>query len=157
MPDVRRPASFQQILDEHEEISGLVSDLRGFLEEGRPDVGTEGYHRWAAELSGSLVKLHDQLFRHFRYEASVGLLDKLEERHPGASREISVLRSDHDEILSGVRELMTDTLRYSEGAEIDDPHLRARLTGVLDQLGEHESTETDLVQRLEYTDLGTGD
>jgi iron-sulfur cluster repair protein YtfE (RIC family) len=157
MPQVKRPASFQQVLDEHDEIRGLISDLRGFLEDNRPRIGEEGCHRWATKLSGTLVELHDQLFRHFRYEASVGLLDKLEEEHPGASRQIATLRTDHDEILTGVRDLMTDTLRYSEGSEIEDPHLRVRLTGILDRLGEHEKTETDLVQRLEYMDLGTGD
>jgi hypothetical protein len=157
MPQVKRPASFQQVLDEHDEICGLVSELRAFLEEDRPEIGAEGCHRWATKLSGTLVTLHDQLFRHFRHEASVGLLDKLEEEHPGASRQITALRTDHDEILTGVRNLMTDTLRYSEGAEIDDPRLRTRLTGLLDRLGEHEQAETDLVQRLEYMDLGTGD
>ena len=157
MPEVKGHASFEQVLDEHDEIRGLISDLRGFLQQDRPEIGVEGCHRWATKLSGSLVKLHDHLFRHFRHESSVGLFDRLEEEHPGASRQISALRCDHDEILSGVRNLMTDTLRYSEGAEVDDPRLRVRLTTLLDRLGEHEQTETELVQRLEYLDLGTGD
>ena len=46
---------------------------------------------------------------------------------------------------------------YSEGSPAEDPHLRQRVTAVLDRLGAHEVAETDLMQRVEYRDLGTGD
>jgi hypothetical protein len=39
----------------------------------------------------------------------------------------------------------------------DDPHLRQRVTAVLDRLGDHEMAETELMLTVEYRDLGTGD
>ncbi len=157
MPAVKNDVSLEQVLQEHKEIRSHLANLREFLEKDRPEIGEEGSHRWAAKLSASLVSLHDQLFRHFRYEDRIGFFDKLEQRHPRSARQVASLRVDHDELLAGVRDIMNDTLRYSEGSKVEDPRLRVRLTTLLDRLGTHEEIETDLLQRMEYRDLGAGD
>ena len=61
MADVRSSPGIQQVHDEHDEIRDHIQSIREFLERDRPEIGGEGYHHWAADLSGSLVKLHEQL------------------------------------------------------------------------------------------------
>lgn len=149
--------SFEQVLAEHEELRTWLVQLRDFLNESRPAIRTPGYHTWAADLSRKLADLHDKVFRHFRTEEREGLLTELAIRFPNQSRKIDRLQNEHAEILSGIRELMSSTLSYSEGSEPDDPRLRRRLGDVLDQLANHERAETELMTQVEYLDLGTGD
>ena len=146
-----------QVMEEHRELNALVSNLRDFLDRPRPKIGDQGSHRWAAELSGHLVKLHDRLFRHFRYEEQGGMVEDLLERHPRASDRIESVMGEHPEMLDCCRTLLTDCLAYSEGTRPEDPALRRRLLALLDQLHEHERQETDLIQRLEYRDTGAMD
>lgn len=148
--------SFEQILEDHEQLREMNADLRAFLDEERPEIGERGFHSWAAELSQRLVLLHDKIFRHFRAEDQEGLMDDLALRHPRAAACIDMLNNEHDEILVNLRNLMSATLRYSEGKSPRDPRLRKRMLALLDQLSEHERTETDLILNVEYNDLGGG-
>lgn len=157
MPEVKQAQWIDQVRAEHRKLGELVDELRGFVEQSRPDPGEKGSHTWASELSSKLVRLHDELFRHFRFEEQGGMVEDLTVAHPRAAPEVDLVLQDHKEILSELRRLMTSTLAYSEGLEPEDPALRRRVTALLDHLHEHERVETDLIQRLEYRDTGAAD
>ena len=127
------------------------------VESDGPEVGEEGHHRWAATVSRHLVNLHDKLVLHFRHEENEGFFEAIVERAPSFSKRVDILVGEHGEMLGEIRELMGYTLRYSEGREPEDPQLRRRITGLLDTLSRHEVDETELMQRIEYRDIGVGD
>jgi len=148
---------FEQVRREHEEFKTMIAVIREFTEQPRPGLGDPQGHAWAVDLSKLLVSLHDKLVSHFHHEEQGGLFESLADREPGSIRQVELLKGEHGEILGEVRELMSGALKYSEGAPGDDPHLRQRVTAVLDRLGAHEIAETELMQTVEYRDLGTGD
>jgi hypothetical protein len=85
------------------------------------------------------------------------MAEELTLAHPSASDRIANVLGEHPEILSAARQITGDLLHYSEGEDPSDPHLRRRIIELLDHLAEHERNETDLIQRLEYRELGDGD
>ena len=155
MPDQAARYTLKEALDEHQELRGIVAALEMFLELPRPEIGQKGYHTWASDLSGRLMGLHDKLFRHFRSEEEGGLLEELSSMNPRASGRIDALEGQHGEILEGIRTVMSASMRYSEGKEPADPRLRLRVKKVLELASEHERVETELIQELLYSDLGT--
>jgi hypothetical protein len=148
---------FEQVRREHEDFKTMIAGIREFVEQPRPAADDPKGHLWAVDLSRRLVSLHDKLVGHFHHEEQGGLFETLATREPGSIRRIELLKGEHGEILGQVRELMVEALKYSEGAPGDDPHLRRRVSSVLDRLGAHEIAETELMQTVEYRDLGTGD
>lgn len=144
----------QQVLEEHRELSRKIFELRRFLEPARPEVGSQGAHSWAAELAGRLVALHDELFRHFRFEDEGGMAEDISTSHPRATAKIEVLVNEHPLFLRETRLLMEETLTYSEGRTPDVPALRHSVKALLDRLQLHEQEENHLIQSLEYRDLG---
>ena len=146
-----------EVLEEHKRLRVMVAELRQTLCQPRPEAGQPGSHSWASDLSVRLVKLHDELFRHFRFEESVGLVEDVIERHPRARTRLEAIVGEHSEMLDDLRSIMTDALTYSEGRSPEDPRLRQRTCDLLDKLHRHEQEETDLFQRLEYRDQGAMD
>ena len=157
MPEVITDEWAAQVLEEHEHLRELIADLKSFLEAPRPKVGEKGAHTWSSELSSRLVKLHDELFRHFRFEEEGGMVEDLTLAHPRFSDRIEDVVAEHPRMLKAVRDIMVDALAYSEGEKPEDPQLRRRVLTVLDELHEHEKKETDLIQRAEYRDTGAAD
>jgi hypothetical protein len=157
MASVQPDTWVDQVVLEHDELRALISDLRGFLEKPRPQIGSKGFHTWAAGLSSRLVTLHDKLYRHFRYEEHGGMMPDLASRFPRAVTKIESLLGQHALMLKEVREVMTATLRYSEGKTPQDQRLRRRLKRLLDFLAKHEEDEMELIQNLNYQDIGSVD
>jgi hypothetical protein len=157
MTEVVTQRWLEQVMQEHRDLSELVGELQRFLDQPRPDIGEKGFHTWAANLSERLVRLHDKLFRHFRHEEEGGMQEELLQRHPRAERQIGEVMGEHPEMLAEIRALMLDALSYSEGTVPPEPALRQRLLRILDQLHKHEQAETELIQRLEYRDIGSLD
>lgn len=157
MPDVITHQWAAQVLEEHEHLRELIAELKSFLEKPRPKVGEKGAHTWSSDLSQRLVTLHDELFRHFRFEEQGGMVEELSVAHPRFSDRIEEVVSEHPQMLKAVRTIMVDALAYSEGEKPEDPQLRRRVLAVLEQLHEHERKETDLIQRAEYRDTGAAD
>ncbi len=155
MPEVKTQEWIEQVLEEHRELTAMVQDLRDFLEQPRPPAGAQGSHSWAAELSGSLCRLHDKLFRHFRYEEEEGMVEEISVRRPRLTQDVEELMDEHPQMLTEIRGVMADVLCYSEGKEPENPQLRQRLLKVLDDLRDHERKENHLIQRLEYSELGS--
>lgn len=144
----------QQVLEEHRELTRKNLQLRQFLAAPRPEVGSEGAHSWAAELAGQLVALHDELFRHFRFEDEGGMVEDISTSHPRASAKIEDLVNEHPLFLRKVRRLMEEALTYSEGNTPEVPALRRSVIALLDRLQIHEQEENHLIQSLEYRDIG---
>jgi uncharacterized protein YdhG (YjbR/CyaY superfamily) len=157
MKDVKFEPWVDEMLAEHRELHKSIDEVRAFLAEPRPEVGTKGSHTWAAKLSQYLVALHDQLFRHFRAEEQDGMMRDLAERFPRAWKRVEHMVGEHATILAEMRGLMNSAMEYAEGISPSDPRLRQQLTSVLDELKAHEEAEIDLLQRMYYNDIGTGD
>jgi len=157
MTTVVSPEWVDEVLEEHKRLRVMVAEIRQVLTRPRPDAGEPGAHTWASDLSVRLIKLHDELFRHFRFEESVGLVEDVIERHPRALARLEAIVGQHPEMLRVLRSIMTDALTYSEGRLPEDPKLRQRTLTLLDDLHKHEQEETDLFQRLEYRDQGAMD
>jgi hypothetical protein len=155
MTEVR--TKFEKILEEHRQLRCTIDELREFLQAPRPEIGHKGYHTWASSLAEKLTGLHSMVYRHFREEERSGFLEELLEVHPQAERTVDVLRRDHDRILADFRAVLGATLVYAEGKAPERPQLRQWTLAVLDQLSQHESDETELVQKLTYHDLGSVD
>lgn len=157
MPETTTREWIQQVLEEHRQLNAKVAELRSFLESPRPELCQPGAHRWSTELCQLLVTLHDLLFRHFREEEEGGMMEELAGRHPRAAPWVDELMGEHREMLRVLRRITSATMSYGEGRMPDDPALRRRLVALCDLLSRHEGQETELIQRLEYEELGLGD
>ncbi len=147
----------ERVLQEHRDLARMLTELRGFLEIPRPSLGEYGFHTWAADLSERLVRLHAELFRHFRYEEQGGMLEDLDREHPRARRAIRDVLAEHPRMLRAARLLVSDSLKYAEGRAPEDEQLRRRVLRLLNRLSEHERAENDLILSLELDDLGAAD
>ena len=147
----------EQILEEHRQLESSIVSLRRFLERPRPEIGEEGWRSWSGRLGRDLVDLHHLLMRHFRYEEDGGMMSDLSERHPRADRWVEELVGEHGELLEDVRAVTETVLCYGEGQETENPAIRRRLNLIFDRLHRHDQSETELIQRLEYEELGAGD
>lgn len=147
----------ETVLEEHRQLRSLISELRAYLREPRPVAGEPGSHSWASELAARLVKLHDSLFRHFRYEEKSGMAEEIILRHPRVAAEVDRLMAEHPEILAELRVITAELLDYSEGRAPEDPALRTRILAVLDHLESHEKDENRMIQRSELREVGIGD
>jgi iron-sulfur cluster repair protein YtfE (RIC family) len=145
------------VLEEHRQLREMIAELRLFLEQPRPPVGEKGAHTWSTDLTKRLVSLHDALYRHFQEEEEGGMMEKLTESHPRATGAVEGLVHDHEQILADLRRCMAGAIDYADGVEPRNAALRTHLVTILDCLHRHEVAETDLIQRLEYEEIGPGD
>ncbi len=135
----------------------MVAELRRFLDLPRPEIGEKGAHQWSARLCQQLVTLHDMLYRHFREEEEGGMMEDLARHHPRAAPWVEELTEEHVDMLRQLRRITAAAMRYAEGRKPNNPALRQRLICLCDLLAQHERAETELIQRLEYEELGLGD
>lgn len=149
--------SLDKIVGEHQELRNLTATLKTFLDAPRPEIGVPGAHAWATELAEQLLRLHDKVFRHFRYEESSGVLEDIVRETPQAAAAVDVLRRDHDRMLADLRALLGAAMVYSEAKSPEDPRLRRWTLSILSHLEQHESEETHLMQKAFCLDLGLGD
>jgi hypothetical protein len=147
----------QQILEEHRQLEASIASMRGFLEQPRPDIGADEARDWSARLSKDLVELHHLLVRHFRFEEDGGMMTDLSKKHPRADRWVDELVDEHRDLLHDIRSITEAVMFYEEGRQPKNPAIRRRLTDLFDRLHKHDETETGLIQRLEYEELGSGE
>ncbi len=146
-----------KILEEHRQLEAFIAALRGFLEQPRPEIGQQAARDWSAKLSKDLVELHHLLVRHFRYEEDGGMMTDLSEKHPRADRWVDDLIDEHRVLLHDVRSITESVMFYEEGREPENPAIRRRLNELFDKLHKHDQMETELIQRLEYEELGSSE
>ena len=147
----------QQVLAEHRQLEASIAALRGFLEQPRPAIDDDGARNWSARLSKDLVELHHLLVRHFRYEEDGGMMTDLSAKHPRAERWVDDLVAEHRDLLHDIRSITEAVMYYGEGRQPENPAIRRRLNELFDRLHAHDRTETELIQRLEYEELGSGE
>lgn len=147
----------QQVRAEHLELGRQLDVLRALFREPRPDDGGRSEHEWAAELGAHLVRLHEELYRHFRFEEEGGMVRDIAAGHPEAATRIRGIVAQHPWMLRDVRGLVVSALACSAGELPHAPELREHLALLLDELHRHERAETALVQRVEYGDIGAVD
>lgn len=156
MPKGKPLIDVDATLNDHKMLRARVADLSSYLERPRPPIGEKGYHTWASDLTGRLVKLHDLLFRHFREEERSRLFEELAEQHPNHADTLEGLKADHGTLLNTLRELTAASMTYSEGKDPGDGRLRRRVSEFLETAGSHERRETRLIQKLHLRDIGRG-
>jgi hypothetical protein len=147
----------QQVLEEHRQLEASITAMRAFLEQPRPEIGEQDARDWSARLSRDLVELHHLLVRHFRYEEDGGMMTDLSEKHPRADRWVDDLVDEHRELLHEIRSITEAVMFYEEGRQPENPAIRRRLNELFDRLHKHDQTETELIQRLEYEELGSSE
>ena len=158
MPDEKTTRQWiRTVLEEHRELEASIAALRAFLEQPRPEIGEQEARDWSARLSRDLVELHHLLVRHFRYEEDGGMMTDLSERHPRADQWVDDLVGEHRELLHDIRSITESVMFYEEGRQPENPAIRRRLNELFDRLHKHDQTETELIQRLEYEELGSSE
>ena len=157
MIDIDSKEWIDTVLEQHRRLRSEVEDLEGFLAAPRPEAGEQGSHVWAVDLSRRLLALHDELFRHFRYEEKADAKEDLMAKHPEASQRLEEVLCEHPAMLQEVRHIVSDVLSYSAGINPEDPQLRRRISRLLEKFHQHEEEENHLIQRMEYRDVGAVD
>ena len=147
----------ETVLAQHRHLNSVVADLKDFLFAPRPEAKEKGSHTWAVELSQRLLSLHDELFRHFRFEEETGVMEEVQLEHPEAAGKLHEILDEHPDFLKQLRQIVSDVLSYSEGVSPQDARIRRRITNLLDKLHHHEQEENHLFQRIEYRDLEAAD
>ena len=147
----------ETVLEQHRHLRSVVADLEEFLFAPRPEAREKGSHTWAVELSQHLLFLHDELFRHFRFEEETGVREEVLVYHPEAAGKLNEILSEHPDILGQLRQIVSDVLSYSEGVSPQDVRIRRRIKDLLDKLRHHEEEENHLFQRIEYRDIAAAD
>ena len=147
----------ESVLEQHHHLNAVVGELEDFLDTPRPDSGEKGSHTWAVEISQRLLSLHDELFRHFRFEEQTGMMEEILENHPEAASKLQEILEEHPEMLRNLRRIVSDVLSYSEGVSPENPQIRRRISSLLEVFHHHEEEENHLFQRIEYRDMGAAD
>lgn len=157
MTETEIQSRVETVLEQHRHLRAVVKDLEGFLDTPRPDTGVKGSHSWAVALSQRLLSLHDELFRHFRFEEDTDTMEEILEIHPEAARKLEDVLEEHPAMLRHLRRLVADVLTYSEGVSPKDPQIRRRIADLLEVFRRHEEEENHLFQRIEYRDMAAAD
>ncbi len=147
----------ESVLEQHRHLRAVVGGLEEFLDEPRPDTGVRGSHTWAVALSQRLLSLHDEFFRHFRFEEERDVIEDIMVNHPEAAGKLKEVLDEHPEMLGELRRIVSDVLSYSEGVNPEDPKIRRRISELLAVFHRHEEEENHLFQRIEYRDLAAAD
>lgn len=157
MTDTVTQSWVETVLEQHRHLQSVEEDLEKFLLASRPEAREKGSHTWSVELSQRLLSLHDELFRHFRFEEDSGVKEEVMVNHPEAAGKFTEILSEHSDFLGRLRGIVSDVLSYSEGVSPQDARIRRRVTNLLEDLGRHEQEENHLFQRIEYRDLVAAD
>lgn len=134
------PSTYEEILDQHRTIKGLLGELKGELGSGS----------CARERVGDITRrLLGVLETHFAAEEEGGYFAEAIAVAPRLSRQASVLEAQHPELLDRLGSLLS-------AVDGDDfpASARARHEEFREALLEHESAENDLLYDAFETDLG---
>ena len=145
----------ESVVQQHKVLRERLKVLRDYI--AGPEPPEDDMHDWAATLAEKILELHDLVYRHFRDEETSGTLDDLVDRFPRASRAIRALAGEHQRILANLRAVLSAAMVYAENKGSPRKNIRQWVASVLDQLEIHESQETELIQRLQYEDIGNKD
>jgi iron-sulfur cluster repair protein YtfE (RIC family) len=124
-----------------------MADLRELEQVVRP-----GSAEGLAELRARLDATRSRIIEHFRSEEQNGYMDVVRKREPRLERSIQQLAEEHHQLARSLDVLIARTRATSLG----DP-LREAVREWIENVRQHESRETDLVQDAFSLDIGAED
>ena len=137
---VRRSESVNnadRIVQEHRQLSAMLREL--------------GQAQDAATIARLAVGLHGMLAGHFiREEAEDGLREAVLRASPHLIDRLEGIIAEHPGLLKAVRDLA----EMATGASHPAPQLSAAVTGVVEQLRDHEGRESGLLSAALWDDVG---
>lgn len=133
-----RSADARQLIEQHRAMEREADEWRQWWRE----LDEWGDPRFE-EMGVRLAKFHNDLEEHFKLEEACGYFDCMAERRPDRRSEVDRIRSQHRELLAGLKQLV-EALTPSEVNYETWGGARADFEAFLDALHAHEAAERDL-------------
>jgi len=137
---------FEEIRREHEELRELLGDVRRMLASRLETV---------ASVAEMLALLSEHVETHFSEEETAGLFDQVVDRAPRLSDRIDSLRTEHQQLLSSVRNLNEAAAGDSSGDWWK--RLETAFHEFSSGLMHHESAENEILLEAYTDDIGAAD
>jgi hemerythrin len=138
---------FEQTKREHQELVGLMSDIRYMLTCGKRD---------APQVDETITQLCNLVESHFLWEEEGGYLSEVVAHRPELTRRTEQLHGQHTMLLDelrGVRQFAQERTKTEEWWH----ELHSRFSEFSRKLLTHEAHEDDLVQEALAGDKSRGD
>jgi hemerythrin-like domain-containing protein len=140
-----RAETYQDLLDEHVKLRGMLRDLESRLAERRGPF---------TDMVAQLTTLRDLIDSHFASEEASECFPDLIAYAPRVADRVSLMLAEHGELRSEVYLLVKGA---GAGTEQDWVRLADCFRGFTDKLVRHEQTENELVQEVFTDDIGSKD
>ena len=140
-----RAETYQDLLDEHIKLRGMLHDLETLLAERR---GT------FAEVMARLTELRDLVDTHFAAEEASECFPDLIAHAPRVAERVSLMLAEHGELRSEVHLIVKIA---GAGSEQDWTRTADGFRVFTEKLMRHEQTENELVQEVFTDDIGSKD
>lgn len=140
-----RAETYQDLLDEHVKLRGMLHDLERKLTERQSPF---------AEVVTELTALRDLVDSHFTSEEASECFPDLIANAPRVADRVGVMLAEHGELRSEVHLLVKEA---GTGSEQDWTRLANCFRGFTEKLMRHEQAENELVQEVFTDDLGSKD
>ena len=140
-----RAETYQDLLDEHIKLRGMLHYLESLLAERR---GT------FAEVMARLTELRDLVDTHFAAEEASECFPDLIAHAPRVAERVSLMLAEHGELRSEVHLIVKIA---GAGSEQDWTRTADGFRVFTEKLMRHEQTENELVQEVFTDDIGSKD
>ncbi len=142
-----RVDKYQDLLEEHVKLRGLLSDLERTLAERSGPIGG---------VAKRLAELRDLVDTHFAAEEASDCFPDLVSFAPRVCDRVKIMLAEHGELRAEIVQIVQDTEK-SLGQSEDWDRLAASFRGFTAKLMNHEQTENELVQEVFTDDIGSKD
>jgi hemerythrin-like domain-containing protein len=136
---------YQDLLDEHVKLRGMLRDLESRFAERRGPF---------TELVAELTALRDLVDGHFTAEEASSCFPDLIAHAPRVADRVSLMLAEHGELRSEIHLMVKGA---GAGSDQDWARLAECFRGFTDKLMHHEQTENELVQEVFTDDIGSKD
>lgn len=140
-----RPETYQDLLDEHAKLRGMLHELERRLAERQGSF---------AEVVTQLTELRDLVDVHFSAEEASDCFPDLIAHAPRVADRVSLMLAEHGELRSEAHLLVKGA---GTGTDQDWTRLADAFGLFTEKLMRHEQTENELVQEVFTDDIGSKD
>lgn len=140
-----RAETYQDLLDEHVKLRGMLHDLESLLAERKGPF---------TEVVARLTALRDLVDVHFAEEEASDCFPDLIAYAPRVAERVKLMLAEHGELRSDVHFLVKSV---GTGTDQDWTRLADAFGVFTAKLTHHEQTENELVQEVFTDDLGSKD
>ena len=137
----------ESMRQEHEELRDLLGSLNRRLADRLEGV---------ASVAEMMASLDEHVQTHFNQEEATGLFDAVIDRAPRLADRIADLRTEHQQLLSAVRELK-QAADQGDGSTDWWQGLNSAFHSFSKELMHHENSETDVLMEAYTDDIGAAD